>query len=170
MNREIVYRYKRLGKPSMEFNQTIVLEEKDVWVLLLERHSGPPVTVDGTTILEDGAPILWFVFRGEWHDVGRFHLHDRRCTGWYTNICTPVEQDGDTWSSTDLYIDHWQPVDGGGKWLDEDEFAEARSRKLIDDAIAERALREQRHIERLVMTEAWPPAFARTIDLEQVGY
>lgn len=170
MNRRIVYRYKRLGKSTVDFNQTLVWEERDVRVLLLERHDGPSVIVEGVTTLESGAPILWFVFPGQWHDVGRFHLLDKQFTGWYTNICTPVEQDGDTWSSTDLFIDHWQPVKGEGKWLDEDEFAEARRAKAIDDEMAERALREQRDIMRLVVKGAWPPAAAQTIDLKKVGY
>lgn len=170
MNRRVVYRYKRLGKPTVDFHQTLVWEENDVSVLLLERHEGPPLTVDGITILESGAPILWFVFGGQWHDVGRFHLRDRQFTGWYTNICTPVEHDGDTWSGTDLYIDHWQPVYGEGRWLDEDEFGDARRTKSIDDVMAERTLHEQRAIEQLVTTGAWPPAVARTIDLKRVGY
>jgi uncharacterized protein DUF402 len=49
-----------------------------------------PVHVRGASVLELGAPILWFVFPDKWYDVARFHLADRTFTGWYTNLCTPV--------------------------------------------------------------------------------
>ena len=116
-------------------------------------------------VLEKGAPIVWFVFPGAWHDVGRFHLGDGTFTGWYANICTPPTMANDRWSSTDLFLDHWLPVEGNGVWLDEDEYREAVETNLLDHSQQAHVVQERRAIDACITQGDWPPDPARDVSL-----
>ncbi|MFQ6045177.1 MAG: DUF402 domain-containing protein, partial [Gemmatimonadales bacterium] len=118
----ISYTYRRPGLDIATYDELLVLDRPDVKILLQESYAGENLTAGDEAIQETGAPILWYVVPGAWHDIARFHLADGGFTGWYTNLATPVLMDGDRWSSTDLFLDLWQPVDGEARWLDEGEF------------------------------------------------
>ena len=135
---------------------------------LLDAHEGREVRAGGRVILDAGAPIVWFVFPDAWHGVGRFHRADGTFTGWYTNLCTPLEVTGHRWASTDLFLDLWQPADGSPpSWLDEDEFRAAVRAALIDDALARHAVDERAAIDARVAAGTWPPLVTREMDLER---
>ncbi len=123
------------------------------------KNEGGDVVEEGTVILPRGAVALWFVFPGEWFDVGRFYGRDGALNGWYTNLCTPLERDGNRWKSTDLFLDLWQPATGGASWLDEDEFAEGKT--LLDVETVDRVLAERERISGLLSEGAWPPPISR---------
>ncbi|MSR06181.1 MAG: DUF402 domain-containing protein [Gemmatimonadetes bacterium] len=141
------------------------MEEPDVSVLFLPSHAGEGYSVNGTAVLERGAPMVWFVFPDQWASVARFHLADGTFTGFYTNLCTPVERDGKRWSSTDLFLDLWIPAKGKPRWLDEDELAEAIAGKVLDKWTAERIKRERERLEVLLEAGAWPPVVCHQTDL-----
>lgn len=138
-----------------------MIDRPDCKVLLADRYEGAPLSASGRLILEPGAPIWWFVFPGAWHDVGRLHLADGRFTGWYTNLCTPIDAIGTDWSATDLFLDHWLPVEGEPEWLDTDEFEAAAIQGTIGEAEVRQARREQVRIQSLVDRGAWPPPATR---------
>lgn len=167
MARRITYEYRRPGKPATSYVEWLVLERPDVKVLLLDPYEGPMVAVDGTAILDSGAPVVWYVFPDRWFDIGRFHLRDGTPTGWYTNLCRPPVVEGDRWIGNDLFLDLWQPLSGGGRWLDEDELAEALDKRMIDTATHRRIQNERVMIELQLRQSSWPPAIARDIDLAQ---
>lgn len=164
--RQITYHYHRPGRGETVFHETLVLDRDDVKVTLLERYEGRTVRAGRDVILEPAAPIVWFVFPGAWHDVGRFHLADGSFTGWYTNLCTPVDLHGDRWACTDLFLDLWQPGDGAPhRWLDEDELRQAAADGVIPGAHVERVYREREAIEARIALDAWPPGITREVDL-----
>lgn len=167
MGRVIRYEYRRPGKPVSVFQQQLVLDRPDAKVLLAPTYGGEPLRAAGRVIQEPGAPMVWFVFPEKWHDIGRFHLADGTFTGWYTNLVTPVEIKGETWSASDLWVDLWQPARGDPVWLDEDEFEAAVRARLLDRATHQRVLNERALIDLQVKTGAWPPPIARDIDLAQ---
>jgi predicted RNA-binding protein associated with RNAse of E/G family len=167
MARRITYEYRRPGKPVTSYVEWLVLERPDVKVLLLDPYDGPTVTVDGKSILESGAPVVWYVFPDRWFDIGRFHLLDGTPTGWYTNLCRPPVVEGDCWIGNDLFLDLWQPLSGSAQWLDEDELADALRKRLIDTATHRRIKNERVMIELQLQQSSWPPAIARDIDLAQ---
>lgn len=168
MARAITYHYRRPGKNEQRFIQRVALDGPDAKVLLTDAYGGDRLTVNGEPILEPGAPIVWYVFPERWHDIGRFHLADETLTGWYTNLVTPVEIKGDAWSATDMFIDLWQPADGGpAVWMDEDEFTQAARQKVIDATTRQRVLNERTMIDLQVKAGAWPPPIAKDIDLAQ---
>jgi predicted RNA-binding protein associated with RNAse of E/G family len=167
MPKTIRYQYHRLGKPKVVYEQVLVLDRPDVKVLLQESYDGRELTAGDRVILEPGASIIWYVFPDKWHDIGRFHLADGTVTGWYTNLTTPPELNGDTWTARDLFLDLWQPGDGGpAVWLDEDELKEAVRRGQIDRATHQRIENERTMIDLQLRAGEWPPAIARDIGLE----
>jgi predicted RNA-binding protein associated with RNAse of E/G family len=151
----IHYHYDRPGKGTITYVERLLLERGDVLVTLLPAYEGPPVLVDGRVVQEPGAPIVWFLFPGEWYGVGRFHLADGTFTGWYTNITEPVRIEGDQWYGTDLFLDYWQAADGGpGMWLDEEELAAA--------ALTSEQLAGIAQVRELVKQGPWPPRVTLT--------
>jgi len=161
----IHYAYHRPGKPSVVYQQWLVLDRPDVKTLFLERCAGPPLTVGGAVIQEPDAPVIWFVFPDKWYDVGRFHLADGRFTGWYTNLTKPVEIRGDRWSATDLFLDLWTPASGQPLWLDQDELERATRERALDRATRQRVDNERALIDFQVKLAEWPPQITRDIDL-----
>ncbi|HXV87304.1 MAG TPA: DUF402 domain-containing protein [Gemmatimonadales bacterium] len=167
MARRIHYRYHRADKPPLQVDQWLILERPDVKALLQDAYSGPPLVVGETIILEPAAPIVWFVFPERWYDIGRFHLADGTCTGWYTNLTHPVVMLDDCWEATDLFLDLWTPVVGDAVWLDQDELEHATRNRVLDRATRQRVDNERALIEFQRQRGAWPPQITRDIDLSQ---
>jgi predicted RNA-binding protein associated with RNAse of E/G family len=167
MSQLIHFEYHRPGIGKTVYDEWLVLDRPDVKVLLQKDYSGPPVEVRGSRILDSGAPMVWFIFADAWHDIGRFHLNDGTFTGWYTNLCRPVEFDGDRWTGHDLFLDLWQFTDGDPVWLDEDEFDDALTSGLIDKSLEKQILNQRTLIDMQVKLGAWPPPVAVDIDLAQ---
>jgi predicted RNA-binding protein associated with RNAse of E/G family len=152
---------------TTSYDEVLVMDRPDIKVLLQDEFSGSDVTHGGSVILQHGAPIVWFIPVGSWHDIGRFHLRDGTFTGFYTNVSKPVDIQPTKWIGHDLCLDLWQPVDGAPVWLDEDEFDDAVRRRLIDLATKKRVLNERTLIELRASVGQWPPAIVRDIDLVQ---
>ena len=166
MPRLIHYSYTRPGKDTAIYDHRLVVDEPELKVLLMEEYRGHPLVIDGGVVVEPGAALLWFVFPGVWHDIGRFHLADDTFTGWYTNLCTPVEIEQNVWASTDLFLDHWMTPHGFQSWLDEDELADAVRADLLDDATQSRIAGERSRIQAHLDVGGWPPPIAVELDLQ----
>lgn len=147
---------------------------------LLERGEGCVITfvqkapahtrvlVQGRTVLEPNAPVIWFTFPDAWHDIGRFHDARGEFTGLYANILTPVEfETPNAWKTTDLYLDIWLGADGSLVTLDEDELADALLRGWIGSPMAARASGEVDRILRGAASGTWPPAIVHEWTLER---
>jgi predicted RNA-binding protein associated with RNAse of E/G family len=167
MSRSITYEYRRPGKPVTIYHEWLVLDRPDVKVLLLDPYEGPEVRVGDRLVLQDGAPIVWYVFPDRWYDVGRFHLGDGTPTGWYTNLARPPVLEGERWIGNDLFLDLWQSMDGAAEWLDEDELREAVRGRVIDRATEKRIKNERTMIQFQLDQGDWPPPIAKDIDLGQ---
>ena len=153
------------------FEQPILLERDDVVVTFLPRSDVKrAIHVDGRTILEPDAPIVWFTFPGLWHDIGRFHTRSGDFTGWYANILSPVRfSSRNEWHTRDLCLDVWLDVDGNVHLLDEDEFANAVQRGWMTDDEARRAKEEAERIMQRALGGEWPPMIAREFTLERAN-
>jgi len=162
----IHYSYTRPGKDTAVYDHRLVIDEPDLKVLLMEDYRGDPLVIEDGVAVEPGAALLWFVFPGVWHDIGRFHLADDTFTGWYTNLCTPVEIHRNAWASTDLFLDHWLTPDGFQSWLDEDELAAAVRANLVDEATRSQIAAERSRIQAHLDVGTWPPPVAAELDLQ----
>ena len=163
----VQFEYHRPGMDVVSYEEVLVLDRPDMKVLLQHEFAGSDVTHGGSVILQQGAPIVWFVPVGSWHDIGRFHLQDGTFTGFYTNLSKPVDIQPVKWVGYDLCLDLWQPTQGTPAWLDEDEFDDAVRRRFIDKSTRQRVLNERALIDLQVSTGQWPPPIVRDIDLEQ---
>lgn len=168
MPRPIHFEYHRPGIGTTVYHEWLVLDRPDVKVLLQEDYSGPDVDVGTVRVLDHGASIIWFVFPDAWYDIGRFHLSNGVFTGWYTNLCKPVQFDGDTWIGNDLFLDLWQFTCGTALWLDEDEFDSAVATGLVDRALQQQVLNQRGLVDLQVSRNEWPPPVAKDLDLVQV--
>ncbi len=154
------------------FSQTLV-HEGDALVTYLPRAGvARPTVVGGRRVLEAESPVVWLTFPGRSHDIGRFHTPDGRFTGYYANILTPVEIDrsaeGDTWHTTDLFLDVFLTPDGDPFVLDREELEQAVAVGWVDAATAREAERDAAALVRAARTGRWPPAVARAWTLERV--
>ena len=162
-------RYRRPGRPTEVYRQR-VLDSGAAGIVTFQPDTPiqAPLTVGGATILEPGAPAIWFTFPGLWHDIGLFHLADGTFTGLYANVLTPVEFDGPrSWTTTDLCLDVWVPPGGDAVVLDEADLDRAVSASLIDGALAARARREVEDLCRVHRAGTWPPSIVGEWSLER---
>lgn len=162
--------YRRPPDRLSVFEQELVVDREDCKITL---HESPPpdstLAVGDRTIFQPGAPIVWFVFPGGWHDVGRFHLLDGTFTGYYANLIAPPKIDGRTWHMFDLCLDLWVPSDGTAvAVLDGDEFDEAVDRGWIGPDTADRARLELEGLIAATRAGDWPPAVVREHDLRRI--
>jgi predicted RNA-binding protein associated with RNAse of E/G family len=165
---EVDIHYRRLGGRLQIFRQLVLEDAGDYVVTFLDAADLPkPVVVDGRTVLEPGAPVVWITYRDRWHDVGRFHLADGTFTGVYANVLTPVEMDGARWDTTDLCLDLWLGADGQPAVLDEDELRHAQARGWVDDETARRARDEAAALLELARSGRWPPREVREWTLDR---
>jgi predicted RNA-binding protein associated with RNAse of E/G family len=165
----VVVRYRRPPDREDRFEQVLVHRADDGIVTLLESaRLQTPMIIDGVTVLEPAASIVWFTFPGAWHDVGRFHTRDGAFTGVYANVLTPVDGlAGSEWTTTDLFLDLWMPRDDAPRILDEDELEAAIEAGALDEATAQRARAEAAALLRAARSGQWPPAIVRHWTLEQ---
>ncbi len=126
-----------------------------------------PTIVAGQTVLEPGSPVVWFTFPGARHDIGRFHTLDGEFTGCYANILTPVERHGDTWRTTDLFLDVFLGLDGEVHILDRDELEEAVARGWVEEGTARDAEEEAGRLVEAARAGSWPPAIVDAWPLER---
>jgi predicted RNA-binding protein associated with RNAse of E/G family len=154
----ITIRYRRLPVDERIFRQRLVAELPGCVVTLLEEAPVErPVLADGSTILEPGAPVVWFTYPGLWYDIGRFHLADGTFTGLYANILTPVRMRGAEWETTDLLLDVWLPAHGEPIILDGEEFEHAVTAGWMDDPTAVRARSTAASLAAGALVGSWPP-------------
>lgn len=128
-----------------------------------------PVRVNGTTVLEDGSPVIWFTYPGRMHDVGCFHDARGRFTGWYANVLTPVQfRSPLEWETTDLFLDVWLDPGGEAVLLDRDELDAALASGAIGAAQAAAAVGEAERLLAAAARGDFPPAEARAWTLPRV--
>lgn len=166
----VTIHYRRPPDRLQIFHQRLIHRADDHVVTFLE--SAPfdrPVYSGDQVILEPGAPIVWFTYRGRWHDIGRFHLADGTFTGVYANILTPVAGfETREWDTTDLFLDVWVPPEGPPSLLDEDEFAEAVERGSLTAEVAQSARAEAGRLLDAAGRGEWPGPEVEHWTLERV--
>ncbi len=117
--------------------QTLVLSH-----VLHLKHS---LVYRGEEVIADGYRAIWFLFKDQPYDIGRFYRPDGSWTGYYVDVLEPVRWQGAEAQTleplVDLFLDVWIAPDGSYEVLDEDEFEEALRLGHITDAQAEHARR-----------------------------
>lgn len=164
-------RYRRPGRDTVVFTQRVAHRDPRAIVTLLESADrSAPLRIAGRCALGARAPIVWLTVPGAWYDVGRFHDDRGTFTGFYTNILTPPDFHGPgEWSTTDLFLDVWQPIGAPPILLDVDELDAAVSQGTVDAADATRARAEAARILNEARDGRWPPAAILAWPLRRVA-
>lgn len=97
--------------------------------------------------------ILWLVRPGDAHMLGLKWDERWRFEGWYVNLQAPIRETPLGFDSTDWALDVEIAPDGTWRWKDEDDFAEAQERGVLDAAAAAGVRAEG---ERVVAARPWP--------------
>ncbi len=162
--------YRRPPDREELFVQRLVHRTADCVVTFLDRTPlARPLLVQGSVILEDGAPAIWFTFPGRAYDIGRFHLADGRFTGIYANILTPVASvDTGEWWTTDLFLDVWLGEGELPVLLDTDELAAAEASGWVTPDTAADARWEAERILGGIHAGSWPPPIVHEWDLQRI--
>lgn len=152
------------------YENELVHASDDVTVTIMRAtRLSAPIVVDEKTILENGAPAVWFTFPGADHDIGRFHTRAGQFTGIYANVLTPVEFISPTeWRTTDLFLDVWLGADGGALILDEAELSDAVARGWLDPATAAGARATATRLLQQYRDGTWPPDVVYDWPLERI--
>lgn len=166
----VIIHYRRPPDRLEVFEQAVVDDDGGCVVTYLpSAQVRKPMRIGGRVVLEPGAPIVWFTYRGDvWHDVGRFHRADGTFSGIYANVLAPVRMDGARWETTDLFLDVWMDADGGVEILDRDEFDAALAAGWMDPRTAARALAQAERLCDDARLGAWPPMPVRGWTVERV--
>jgi predicted RNA-binding protein associated with RNAse of E/G family len=166
----VTIHYRRPPDRLEVFEQAVVDDDGECVVTYLpSAQIAKPMQIGGRVVLEPGAPIIWFTYRGDvWHDVGRFHLADGTFSGVYANVLTPVRMDGAGWDTTDLFLDIWINADGEIEVLDRDEFRAAHAAGWIDFGTAMLAGKAMHDLLDGAQDGSWPSIHVREWTLERV--
>jgi predicted RNA-binding protein associated with RNAse of E/G family len=152
------------------FEQQLVHADEHVVVSLLESASKQePALINGKLALEQGSPIVWFIFPGAQHDIGRFHSRTGEFTGYYSDIIEPAEiKSSNQVILTDLFLDVWVDRDGQASIVDADELDAAVEKGWISQTVADGAWAEANRLIALHEQGAWPPAVVNEWTLDRV--
>ena len=159
--------YARPPDRTDVFDQIVLHRTETCAVTLLESATVErSIMIGGRPVLEPGAPVVWFTFAGEWHDIGRFHTADGTFTGLYANILTPILDLADAeWHTTDLFLDVWWDRQGASV-IDVDELHDAVGNGWLDFELARRARDEAASLIMRAQRGEWPPGIVAEWTIE----
>jgi predicted RNA-binding protein associated with RNAse of E/G family len=162
-----IHYHRPPARTDLFVQELIAANDERIITLMPRTPLAAPVRVDGRTVLEDGASVLWFTYPGRMHDIGIFHDAHGRRTGWYANVLTPVRPRGPLeWETTDLFLDVWLD-ERGARLLDEDELEAALAQGWLDGALAAAARAEAARLLEDAAAGRFPPAEVRGWTLER---
>ena len=126
-----------------------------------------PVVVEGKVVADTGYWAIWFIFKNQWYDIGKFYDRSGNWLGYYCDIVKPVSKlladRGRTIKLTDLYLDLWISAENKISILDENEFVEAIKKRYISKRTAEEAKNRLNLMVEMVRSRKFPPREIRRI-------
>jgi len=146
--RVVTLRYRRPPDRLTTIETRLLEETSDLVIMQHTIRTSKPLEVNGSTVLDDGYGAVWFIYRGEHHDIGVITDPTGDLTGYYCDAILPMISRNGIYEITDLFLDLWISPDGQTIVLDEDEFDDAISKGWITDAEA-RIAREE--VDRMVL-------------------
>lgn len=166
IDRTFTFEYVRPPHPATRFDSTLLHADARLIVLRHEVRPRRPLLVWDDEVIAPGFSAVWFLYKGERWDVGRFHRPDGSCTGYYVDALEPVRwRDGDPRTLdplVDLFMDLWISLDGRAEILDEDDLAEAVESGTVSAEQAASARVTIESLARDVARGSFPPDEVRT--------
>jgi len=119
-----------------------------------------PRQVGGRTIAASGYWAIWFLFKDEWFDIGKFYDESKNWLGYYCDIVKPIKRlmsGRSTSVLTDLFLDVWIS-DDEVYILDEDELEDAVEHRFVSKRLAARARSQVQMVVKRIKRREFPPA------------
>lgn len=130
-----------------------------------EAHPSKPLSYKGEVVIEHGYRVVWFLYKGQPYDIGRFYRPDGTWTGYYVDILEPVHWDGDDPHTiaplVDLDLDLWIAPDASYQILDEDEFRESERAGHLTPTQVAQARAALAQVLSAIQNAAFPPYLVR---------
>lgn len=127
------------GSPHWEFDSWFALEERPLLITLnfagqqLQTWNGPWTTP---------SDVRNYFWSDRWYNVMRLEgPQGGGLEGWYCNVATPPQFDGENVRYVDLDLDVFVPAHGEPQVLDEEEFLENSQRMGYPPEVVEQARR-----------------------------
>ena len=169
MPRPVKVVYKRLPNDVREFPAILREKSKSKLVVQMVLTLPRPRRFEGRVIADSGFSVIWFIYRGRWYDIGKFHDQAGRFLGYYCDIVKPANKlllsRDRTATLTDLYLDLWITPHGKVYVLDEDELQEALRRGHISATLAKEARKHLTSLVRLAQRRHFPPKNVKNTQL-----
>jgi predicted RNA-binding protein associated with RNAse of E/G family len=161
----VAFDYVRTGNRRATFDARLMHADDEMIILSHEAQPSRPLQHDGQVVMAGGYSVVWFLFKGQSYDVGRFYRPDGVWTGYYVDILEPVEWVGDDPRSItpliDLELDLWIAPDLSHQILDEDEFEDSVRRGDLTSAQESQARSTLSQLMTLLEKGSFPPPVVR---------
>lgn len=166
---DAILRYRR-PPDRLTVIQTKLLEDAEGVVIMQHKvKTSKPLRIDGQIVIDDGYDAVWFIYRGQCHDIGIIRDRTGIFTGYYCDVILPLISRDGFYEATDLFLDLWITPSGRAFVLDEDEFEEAISKGWISHATAGIAREELNHMLKGLERGDFPPRGVRERAMRSVG-
>jgi predicted RNA-binding protein associated with RNAse of E/G family len=168
--RRIAFDYVRPGDHRITFEASLLRADRDVIIMSHVAHPSKPLYHAGQPVIESGYDVVWFLFKGEPYDIGRFYRPDGTWTGYYIDILEPVRWLEDDALSIDplidLALDLWIAPDGSLQVLDEDELVAFVSHGGLTSVQASYARHTLTELVSAHKDESFPPSLVKSYGRE----
>lgn len=164
----VAFQYLRPGRSPTTFEAVLHHIDREVIIMSHEAQPSKPLYYAGAPVIQRGYSVVWFLWKGQPFDLGRFYQPDGTWTGYYVDILEPVlweEDDPDTIEPlVDLALDLWIAPDGSYQVLDEDEFEQAVSDGSLTTRQATHARSTLAALVSCTIEGQFPPRLVRNFD------
>lgn len=165
----VSFEYVRAGNRRDTFDGRLLHADRELIVISHRAQPSKPLYHAGAAVIERGYSVVWFLFKGQPYDIGRFYRPDGGWTGYYVDILEPLHWDEDNPHSiaplVDLALDLWIAPDASYQVLDEDEFEDLVNRGNLTSAQASQARSALTDLISLTEIRSFPPRVVQKYDL-----
>lgn len=149
--------YRRLPHQITYYKHQLVKENEELIVTRAPFKPSESLLNEVPELKDLQYQAIWYVFQGEWHDLGKIYRPSGKLEGYYCDIIRPMEQTSKGLKIDDLFLDLWIFPNGRYRVLDRDEFEEAVKIGWLDQETAQKALAELENLIGKVDQGDFPP-------------
>jgi predicted RNA-binding protein associated with RNAse of E/G family len=156
----ILIEYVRLPDKISTYTNRLLYKDGKVIVSEGVAHPNRPIIVRDEVVLDEGYHVIWFIFQGEFYDIGKVYDLEENLKGYYCDIIKPAQiVNQNRLRIVDLFLDLWISTSLDTAVLDEEEFDEALENGWIDFETAADARSKLDMLVNLVHGGYFPPRF-----------
>jgi len=162
ITRDLNFFLTRLPDREVVYPQRKVHELEECLITAFhEPHLRKPIKAAGEVVARGSFYGMAYYIWDEWFNVIRVFDSDIEFKGYYCDIMTPIQKSCTKLAATDLFLDFFFFPDGRWSVEDEDEFATAAAKGLMDATIQRRARDTVEKLVAMAKAGEFPPPCVR---------